>query len=835
MIEITALLKTYRSKKKKVYTALDNVDLTLPDHGLVFLLGKSGSGKSTFLNLLGGLDRATSGHIAVDGNDLSAYTKGQLDDYRSSCVGFIFQDYCLIDELTVYDNIAAVLTIQGLRDDRKVEEVLKTVGLAGHGDKYPAELSGGERQRVAVARAIIKNPRIILADEPTGNLDGEATETVFDLLKTISQDSLVFVVSHDNASAQKYADRIIVLESGRIRSDGQKLPGCNPIPKPETQKADHFSKDTQKTRHMRSNRLGWLFLKSKLFRITLSAFIAALIMVVMMLAQTICAFDAADVIKNELIASSPDSVFLTKTLDQAQKEQAEQLGKIANSFVPICDADITAFRDAGYTGNIYPVYKCNINISQSQISAGMATNIFEESPYILEPLGIMVVSEDFITEKYGKFQYAAKAEQFHPTGVIITDYLADIMLQSGRIPNAADYDDLLGTYHWGSNDASRRVARGYINGIIDTGYKEKYHRIFEAVEKYGSDFAENAFANNDFLRLADDIHTMYGFCYSLNPNFAQDALDNPSWDMVWHYALRFGDGQIFTTDIPQVRKASSYAIALGEDEVLMEMTAYNKIFHTQYTAETLPEFNPHTETLHHYLYAGLTEEDAQFTRDIRIAGLFVADQTELSGTFLAGDGVYDLFAQSHIYTTGLYFDHCDHIPTVADTAAEFGFQSNLIVAESVRTMTRIVDIFVPVFRIMAVILCVAIVFILINFASKMITDKMKEIGILKANGMKNRAVSAIFGVQILLICLLTAVLSAFGYSLFVEKANDLLIQSLRMIASGKMIPDLTFLAFRFDIVVQNCILIFLLAFIAYIVPAIRIRILDPAKIIRDNE
>ena len=171
MIRINNLTKIYKSKRRSRCKALDNINLTLPNKGLVFVLGKSGSGKSTLLNLIGGLDNITKGSIIVDGNNISYFNEKEFCDYRNTHIGFIFQDYHLIDELTVYENIVLSLNLRRIEDRGLVRNALKRVDLANYEDRYPSELSGGERQRVAIARAIVKKPRIILADEPTGNLD----------------------------------------------------------------------------------------------------------------------------------------------------------------------------------------------------------------------------------------------------------------------------------------------------------------------------------------------------------------------------------------------------------------------------------------------------------------------------------------------------------------------------------------------------------------------------------------------------------------------------------------------------------------------------------------
>ena len=224
MIQISNLTKVYKSKKKNNHKALDNINLTLPNSGLVFIIGKSGSGKSTLLNLLGGLDNTTSGNVVVDGNDITNFNENELSNYRNNHIGFIFQDYHLLDELTVYENIVLSLNLNKINDNGLVLKALEKVGLSGYENRYPTELSGGERQRVAIARAIVKKPYVILADEPTGNLDNETGTQIVDLLKELSKECLILIVSHNTIDTYKYADRIIKLSYGKIISDESRNP-----------------------------------------------------------------------------------------------------------------------------------------------------------------------------------------------------------------------------------------------------------------------------------------------------------------------------------------------------------------------------------------------------------------------------------------------------------------------------------------------------------------------------------------------------------------------------------------------------------------------------------
>ena len=220
MLEIRELCKTYCPKRGVPVKAIDRVSLTLPDRGMVFLLGKSGSGKSTLLNLLGGLDRYDSGDILVKGMSTRAFRQVHFDSYRNTYVGFIFQEYNLLDEFTVGANIALAIELQGRRaENAEINEILREVDLVGYGNRRTNELSGGQKQRVAIARALVKRPEIIMADEPSGALDAATGRAVFETLKKLSAERLVLVVSHDREFAEIYGDRIIELADGRVIED----------------------------------------------------------------------------------------------------------------------------------------------------------------------------------------------------------------------------------------------------------------------------------------------------------------------------------------------------------------------------------------------------------------------------------------------------------------------------------------------------------------------------------------------------------------------------------------------------------------------------------------
>lgn len=197
--------------------ALDHVDLSLEEGRFVVILGPSGAGKSTLLNMLGGLDSPTSGTITVEGKDISTLNNDELAEYRSYAVGFVFQSYNLIPTLTVYENVALVKEIAPDALDPK--EMIDKVGLADHMKNFPSQLSGGEQQRVSIARALTKNPKILLCDEPTGALDSGTGVMVLKLLLEMARSygKTIVIVTH-NQNIAKMADVVINVNNGKIRS-----------------------------------------------------------------------------------------------------------------------------------------------------------------------------------------------------------------------------------------------------------------------------------------------------------------------------------------------------------------------------------------------------------------------------------------------------------------------------------------------------------------------------------------------------------------------------------------------------------------------------------------
>ncbi|TMP03247.1 phosphonate ABC transporter ATP-binding protein [Pseudoalteromonas sp. S3178] len=225
MIKLTNLSRVFRTQDVET-TALSNINLTVNEGDFLAIMGPSGCGKSTLLSILGMLDSPTSGSFDFAGTDIAGYSEKQLSMLRKASIGFVFQSFNLIDELTVFENVELPLQYQKIsKSERKerVEAILKRVGIDHRGDHLPQQLSGGQQQRVAVARALVINPKLILADEPTGNLDSKNGDEVMVMLRELNKEgTTVIMVTHSDKEGN-YADRLVRLLDGQVMVDKANL------------------------------------------------------------------------------------------------------------------------------------------------------------------------------------------------------------------------------------------------------------------------------------------------------------------------------------------------------------------------------------------------------------------------------------------------------------------------------------------------------------------------------------------------------------------------------------------------------------------------------------
>lgn len=869
MIRVKNLIKIFKSKKKDKCIALDNVSFTLEDKGFVFIIGKSGSGKTTLLSIIGGLDNLTKGEISINGNLFSKFKEKDYVNYRNTMIGYIFQDFHLIDELTIYENIKISLDLQNNKDVSLIGEMLEKVGLKGYENRYPNELSGGEKQRIAIARALIKNPRIILADEPTGNLDTKTTSQVLSLLKELSKERLVIIVSHNLSDAREYADRIIELSSGKIINDLMRNDKYSDevkliddelfIPvhkkfldkesdfinskliegkiKRITQVDDIFIKNNKKEKEeiiddpltnkkfslKNMLNLSFKFLKKDAVRLVLYSFVVACLIVILGLSQLIVSFDSSSIIEKELKNINQNSVSIFKEDIVNADIEIDK-----NCVLPIDEEDINKYYNAGYKGNIYELVNVPLDYGTSFLLSEYhkPNKVSYKDIYHSGTRGTLITTEDYLIDTFGSLEYVALCDEIKDEGIYITDYSADAILfyKNGSF---IDYNSILGKHKsMGVNYYA------YINGIIKTDYKEKYNSIFDTLMNVDITKEElmSLINSEEYRAYYDDVVQNLSISYTMNKNFKEDfvASNSRSWVPVEN-SLFIKDNKEYEIERYFENGAVRSNYILNDDEIVMSYEKYNTFFNTNYNEGNMNEFTPVDVEFKYYRNHDVNKEEVIYSTNLKITKLIKGNIVYLN------DKVFKEILSHNTFTLGLYFDDISNVSLISDVAFENGFSFNSIIAEVLTTITKAVNVFSGFFNIIFIGLCVAAFLILANYGMKLVKDRKYEIGVLKALGIKDKDLISIFGVQIIIAILLIIMMYIIGSILFIDLSNDVLIKSLMELAPNNLVLDIDILFINLNDLVSYSILIILIVFISFALPIAILRRLKPLDIVKAKE
>lgn len=321
MLELKNIKKSYKTGEF-VQHALKGVSLTFDRNEFVCILGASGSGKTTLLNIIGGLDRYDSGDLIINNMSTKKFNDNLWDAYRNNCVGFIFQSYNLIGHLSVLENVEMSLTLSGVKNKKeKALSALDRVGLKDHAYKKPNQLSGGQMQRVAIARAIVNNPEVILADEPTGALDTKTSKQIMELIKEISKEKLVIMVTHNPDLAKKYATRIIEVKDGEVISDS--------LPKEKYKDKNNIEIKKTKMSFLTALKLSFNNIRTKKGRTFLTAFASSIgIIGISIILSLSNGFDKqVDIYQKNTLSNFPITISKS-TMSMDEKQMEEMMGSM---------------------------------------------------------------------------------------------------------------------------------------------------------------------------------------------------------------------------------------------------------------------------------------------------------------------------------------------------------------------------------------------------------------------------------------------------------------------------------------------------------------------------
>ena len=854
MIIVKNLTKVYKSKKAKICVALNNVSFSLPSKGLVFVVGKSGSGKSTILNLLGGLDSLTSGEINVFGNQLNEYSESELYSFRSNIVGFVFQDFHLLDDLTVADNVRLSLKLMAEDDDERVEKALESVELLEYKDRYPRELSGGQQQRVAIARALVKNPDVIFADEPTGNLDSNTTEQIIKLIKEISKEKLVVVVSHNLFDAYEYADRIIELSEGRIindlvinekyenavevkdnkviipmlkrfkqdeldsllsickRDEILKIEQSNNKFKQKEQKEEPLQakvpqKKTKGLSFFNSVKFSAMFGKRRIIGFLLSAIFASILICVLSLSQSIANFDAKSMAVNSMTEGSVYAV--RKDLDTLSGQVHARV---------ITDEDFAKIKQASPNAKLYKLYMSGLYINGYTIGYQKVPTITQSGLHIVETSGTLETNEEY-AKKLLRLDnlgiYRGSVEQ-NTGGIYITDFVADSFIFYGKAEN---YDEILGQQFEGSNDY---WPDGYVNGIINTSYKEKYKGVIDQINS----MTKESPLTEEIISFLDYVNQALAISYYFGDNYKEISSAN-IYERNYVYTRNFFvNGVDASSTISYISCGSYFDCVLGDNEVFMDVEAYNKIFGTEYTYGNCDTFVPHAIS---FLSSDFNNE-VIYSKQMTVAGIGKCK----GGNMLLADNVFYEYKEKMFHCYGVYADGED-VSGFINYTMDNGYSNISLKMSAIQTMSQAVETFNKFFEFIAMILVCACVFIITSFGVKNIKSKMYEVGVMKALGCKLSSFFVIFGLHTLLIAFTTIVVFVVGYVAFANVANHILLESLKAITPTKIMLDLQFIKFDWRLALINSAVVVFISIVSTIIPIILLRRIKPVTIIKAKE
>lgn len=849
MFKIINLTKKYKSKEGVVTSALNNINLTFASRGIIFLTGKSGSGKTTLLNLIGGMDKSDSGEIVIHGKSDKNFKASDYDAYRNNYVGFVFQDFCILEDYTVAENIALAFGLQGREATREeVEAILSKVDLNGYYDRRPNELSGGQKQRVAIARALIKNPEIILADEPTGNLDSVTGAEIFELLHKLSEERLVVVVSHDRDAAYKYGDRIITLSDGNIQSDELNSKDISsdaitildndiylPKRKLTTEELIVLNKGIKDGKKLakRSNvtiseedvlednkafkavknrlpiktayKLGVAGMKLRPGRVI--GVIILMVMALTLLSTVSVAFFFDQGVSLSYVLDRADVDYAIFRYG-AEKEDFINYYYNNNSNMPISSYEniISECEDLYVT----PIY--DIDTEYLYHDARNYSNQYTDVS------GLIVISSDKLTEKlkygiaYGEYPLAGSGE------IAITDYLADLLID---VDLYSSYVDIL-TKGFDDN-------KGYIipiSGIINTDYKVKYAGIYDR-EIADVDYTERTqkfdYEKRSYYTLfyTEDISSAETFLSEKNANYQMiDIIEGYSERTIFIgresllEIMMEVEEQILTYIDPLINPSE---ITLSGNDVIIDKTFYNYL--TGSNSITLPletEFMGATINI-----VGVLNRDKQginasmfmFTDDAFLSN-FQGDEIELKAVF-----------------TSLY-DNPMKNAELFNNLLENRILNDTYYSVIINDVNGFIFILRYILLGIGGFFMVYSTIMLFNFISLSVNAKSKDIGILRAIGARSWDTAIIFWIEALIIAIASAL---FSY-LSTLGGIALLNKGFMYISYYDVTPDFNISFFHLDLISMGIIfaLSVVIASLGALIPVIRLTHMRPVDAIKKN-
>ena len=857
MIQLINLCKQYK-KNDSEYLANDHINLTLPDKGLVFVIGKSGSGKSTLLNMIGALDSMTGGEIIFDGTRYSRCSAADFNEIHNRRIGFVFQDCCLIDEFTVYDNLKLALDLQN-RHDVSIRKCLASLDMEKYCGRYPRELSAGQKQRVAIARALIKEPDIILADEPTGNVDSKTATVILELFRKLAEDQLVIVITHSTKDAYHYGDRIIELADGKVISDVSKSRGYRDdlviddnniiLPHQKALTAEEIDKINQykNNRTFSQNHSGFYntlqpegdmpryagnkvsmsffrrlqyslkFMKTGLLQSSLVALTLAFVMVISILGQLFTRFNGIDQM-NDYYDKNPQ-------LDVVVcKGEVDEGGNIQTDYCLEIEEDLIQQITDTYSGLVYPMYNVDLCQDGPQVQhLKVSHNAVFQGHLILNSNGTLVCTEDYLVKKFGvqgELDVLCGEITKAGAGVIITDYLADSLLRIERL-GLKTYEDILAYEKFGSGGL-------FVTGIISSGYYDKHEDTIADIENKG----EINTSNLNHSAFLDACVNEYSVCYSLNSNFYEDHLAYVAKKKPF---ISLSSTKLdLTTTAGQVHFDSASLLpspdySLADNQIKLPTGLYNDLFGTEHiTASDVPAEELAGKTLTLSLPDG-------FEKKMNVVGVFGVAKTEVKNrVWISAETSVEIYKDSVIpislYCSGLFGSR-----ELQDVRVENDLYFSSTTAIQTMRISRIIGVFAGTFRLISQAMLAAMALLLVLNTYINLKRKRKTLGIMKAIGATSSTTAMIFSLQVIYSGILISLLTVLGSYAAVYIVNNELTSQLVKLLNSPVITQYELLIPDSSMLALYSALATVISVVATVIPFIWIHKLNPIDIVKNKE
>ncbi len=751
MIKLENITKIYEIKDNNKVNALSNVNLEIGDKGLVFILGKSGSGKSTLLNILGGLDKQTSGNYIVNGKSTTDFNDNDYDSFRNTCVGFIFQEFNVLEKYNVYENIALAYELQNEKSNREeILKLLEELGIKDLENRKMNELSGGQKQRVAIARALIKKPQIILADEPTGNLDSMSSAQIFQILKSISKERLVIVVSHDRESAKNYADRTIGIKDGQIEYDN----GVT-----YNSESNNLELKKSKLPFKYAFKMAIKNLKNKPSKLSLSILVIAMSFMFLATGINFSLFKELPLIMQTM---------KNNNLNTYKVQKIEQVGYDNFNFLDLQEEDYKNIEEitSSKLNKIYNFYENGLLV---RLNIEFAKED-EDRPINIDSTIIDVEDDRILNNIIGRKPSSSNE-------AVIYKELADdiikygIILESGESYYPKDYNDLVSSnieIKYGDNKL-------YIVGIVDGDYI------------YTKGLADNIILNQDYDKILNNLRLYPNKLYSSTYNNSSSVGN-----------INYLDNEIDIMTSDGIKKISE----LKENEVIVSSEALRELYKdfdnkfidyydnvSDYN-DSLIEFSvKYLEDMDLYKNIQLRlffMSDGPNEYDLHIVGISYDNNNYISSKYkeklkykekevnsvLIYDDNYSNIKKSF---SNLNFFNDDSYRNSIDKKYSYSLEDDI--SEDISGTITIYNHFgIPILVISMVFFALGFS-LFSNFITLSISNSKKEIGVLRGLGASSNDVAKIFGLESIIIGFLSSFISIILWVIFNKLIAYFIIES----------------------------------------------------------